>query len=296
MTYSIIARDPETGFMGVATQSQAFAVGSSVPWAESGAGVVATQSMGEPMYGNLGVDALRAGLTAAEALTALRSIDPHPERRQVGIVDADGAIEVYTGEKCVAAAGHLLGDSCAALANIVHGPRVWEDMVDAYENTTDWLPRRLVAALYAAEAAGGDERGRRSAAMLVVRADVSGRPWRDTVVDLRVDDHPDSVAEIDRMVEHNWRYHLTVSAFERALDGDAAAAAEELPPYEDSRELGKDLLLWRAIVLAAAGRLNEARQLGRDLAQRAPEMAKVARRFGEADLVDPALLAEILPE
>jgi uncharacterized Ntn-hydrolase superfamily protein len=295
MTYSIIARDPETGFMGVATQSQAFAVGSSVPWAESGAGVVATQSMGEPMYGNLGVDALRAGLTAAEALTALRSIDPHPERRQVGIVDADGAIEVYTGEKCVAAAGHLLGDSCAALANIVRGPGVWEDMVDAYENTPGWLPRRLVAALHAAEAAGGDERGRRSAAMLAVRAKSSGRPWRDTVVDLRVDDHPDSVAVLDQMVEHNWRYHLTVSAFERALDGDAAAAVEELPPYEDVRELDADLLLWRAIVLAAADRMDEARRLGAELAQRSPEMATVARRFGEVNLVGPGLLAQILP-
>lgn len=282
--------------MGVATQSQAFAVGSSVPWAASGTGIVATQSMGEPMYGELGLDGLRAGLTAAETLAALRSVDPHPERRQVGIVDLRGGIEVYTGEACVAAAGHATGDSCAALANIVESPRVWEGMVEAYESSSGWLPRRLLAALHAAEAAGGDSRGRRSAAILVVRAESSGRPWRDTVTDLRVDDHPDSVNVISRMVEHNWRYHLTVEAFERALNGDTDEAVELLPPYADSRELDDDLLLWRAIVLARANRMDEARSLGSDLADRAPAMATVARRFGDVNLVDPAILATILPE
>ena len=295
MTYSIIARDRDTGYMGVASQSQAFAVGSSVPWAASGTGIVATQSMGEPMYGDLGLDALRAGLTAAETLTALRSVDPYPERRQVGIVDLSGGIEVYTGDACVAAAGHAVGDGCAALANIVESPRVWESMIEAYESTTGWLPHRLLAALHAAEEAGGDSRGRRSAAILVVRAESSGRPWRDIITDLRVDDHPDSVNRISQMVEHNWRYHLTVAAFERALDGDAAAAVEELPDYQDSRELDDDLLLWRAIVLATAGQMDEARRLGADLAERSPAMATVARRFGDVDLVDAGLLGQILP-
>lgn len=295
MTYSIIARDSETGYMGVASQSQAFAVGSSVPWAASGTGIVATQSMGEPMYGDLGLDALRAGLTAAEVLTALRSVDPFPERRQVGIVDIRGNIEVYTGEACVPAAGHAVGDSCAALANIVESPRVWEAMVEAYEAASGWLPSRLLAALHAAEVVGGDSRGRRSAAIVVVRDESSGRPWRDTVTDLRVDDHPDSVDEISRMVEHNWRYHRTIEAFERALDGDAEGGVELLPDYDDSRELDDDLMLWRAIVLARAGKLDEARMLGRDLAGRSPAMADVAKRFGDVGLVDPDILAAVLP-
>jgi uncharacterized Ntn-hydrolase superfamily protein len=295
VTYSIIARDPDTGHIGVATQSQAFAVGSSVPWAASGAGVIATQSMGEPMYGDVGLDALRAGLTAAEVSMALRSIDPHPERRQVGIVDIRGGIEVYTGEACVAAAGHQTGENCAALANLVEGPGVWESMVDAYEKATGWLPRRLLAALHAAEEAGGDSRGRRSAAIFVVRELSSGRPWRDTITDLRVDDHPESIREIARMVEFNWRYHRTVEAFEHALDGDNDAALAALPDYEDAAELDDDLLLWRAIVLASAGRGDEARRLGAGLEARSPQMAAVARRFGDVDLVDPGILSTILP-
>ncbi|NED95576.1 DUF1028 domain-containing protein [Phytoactinopolyspora alkaliphila] len=295
MTYSIIARDPRTGSMGVATQSQAFAVGSSVPWAAPGFGIVATQSMGEPMYGDLGLDALRAGLTAAEALTALRSVDPHPERRQVGMVDADGAIVVYTGEACVAAAGHLLGDSCAALANMVRGPRVWEAMVEAYEScASEWMPNRLVAAMKAAEDAGGDDRGRRSAAILVVRARRSGRPWQDSIADLRVDDHEDPVGEIGRMAEHNWRYHRTVEAFEHALDGAADTAVDLLPPEPDPAELDPDLMLWRAIVYAAAGHLDDARRLGGELQRRHPQMASVARRFSAAGLVDQDVLDHIL--
>ena len=299
MTYSIVARDPETGQMGVATQSQAFAVGASVPWAAPGFGVVATQSMGEPMYGDLGLDALRAGLTAAEALRALRSVDPHPERRQVGMVDTAGRIEVYTGEGCVAAAGHAHGDGCAALANIVRGPAVWEAMVDAYHRTDGWLPGRLMAALHAAEDAGGDDRGVRSAAILVVRAERSGRPWRDTVTDLRVDDDADPLGRLDGMVVHNRRYHETVAAFELALDGDGEAAVDRLPASPEGAGDGAgddpDLVLWRAIVLGLAGRDAEAARLGEALARRAPEVASVAGRFGDAGLVDPAVLARILP-
>jgi uncharacterized Ntn-hydrolase superfamily protein len=306
MTYSIVARDPDTRQMGVATQSQAFAVGASVPWAAPGFGVVATQSMGEPMYGNVGLDALRAGLTAAEALRALRSIDPHPERRQVALVDTHGGIELYTGDACVAAAGHALGDGCAALANIVRGPEVWEAMVAAYHDTSGWLPDRLMAALHAGEDAGGDDRGARSAAILVVRAERSGRPWRDAVVDLRVDDDPDPLARLDRMVVHNWRYHETVAAFELALDGDPAAALDRLPevagagaPAADHHAVigadDADLVVWQAIVLALAGRTADAARLGDALARHAPEAAAVARRFGDAGLVDPVVLDRILP-
>ncbi|HEX5946334.1 MAG TPA: DUF1028 domain-containing protein [Acidimicrobiales bacterium] len=306
MTYSIVARDPDTGQMGVATQSQAFAVGASVPWAAAGVGVVATQSMGEPMYGDLGVEALRAGLTATEVLRALRSVDPHPERRQVAIVDTHAGIEVYTGDTCVAAAGHALGDGCAALANIVHGPEVWEAMVAAYHDTGGRLSDRLMAALHAGEDAGGDDRGTRSAAILVVQAERSGRPWRDTVVDLRVDDAPDPLGRLDRMVVHNQRYHETVAAFELALDGDPATAVDRLPDAtsegaggdEPGPSIGAgdaDLVLWRAIVLALAGRTGEAARLGDALTRQMPQAAEVARRFGDAGLVDPALLARILP-
>jgi uncharacterized Ntn-hydrolase superfamily protein len=299
VTYSIVARDPETGHMGVAAQSQAFAVGSSVPWALPGFGVVATQSMGEPMYGELGLGALRSGLTAAEALTALRSVDPHPERRQVAMVDSYGGIDVYTGEACVAAAGHARGDGCAALANLMATDGVWDAMVGAYEVTGGPLEVRLLAALQAAEAEGGDLRGRRSVAMLVVRAERSGRPWQDQLVDLRVDDHPEPLEEFERMLHYGWRYRRTAEAFELALDGHGDAALDRLgqaafDPDTDV-EVEPELVLWRAIALGAAGRVDEARSLLADLDRVAPAFVESARRFGPARLVDPDLLERVLP-
>ncbi|TVQ86682.1 MAG: DUF1028 domain-containing protein [Chromatiaceae bacterium] len=295
MTYSIVARDPVDGHMGIATQSQAFSVGSSVSWAAPGHGVIATQSMGEPMYGELGLNGLSAGLTAAEALTALRSVDPHPERRQVAMVDSHGNIAAYTGAACIAAAGHVLGDGCAALGNLVASPAVWTAMLDAYQASTGWLPRRLLDALDAAEAAGGDIRGQRSAAIKVVCAERSGRPWHDQVVDLRVDDHPTPLAELRRLVEHTWRYHRTVEAFELTLDGRTEDALAALPDAQADPAVDPDLAWWRALVLANAGQHAAANALARALMTDAPEYTAAARRFGATGLIDQALIDRLLP-
>ena len=135
MTYSIVARDPETGEMGVATQSQAFAVGSSVPYALPGHGVIATQSMAEPMYGSVGLDLLQGGFTAQEVLTALSSVDPQPQRRQVAVLGVNGDLAAYTGNQCVDAAGHLIGETSVALANMAASPAVWESMVERFEGS-----------------------------------------------------------------------------------------------------------------------------------------------------------------
>lgn len=297
VTYSILARDIERGEMGVATQSQAFAVGSSVPFAMPGLGVIATQSMGEPMYGQIGLDLIRGGFTAQEALTALRNVDPHPERRQVAIAAATGPAAVYTGAACVEAAGHQVGDSVAALANMVAAPEVWQAMVASFASSTGSLAQRLLTALHAAEDEGGDIRGRRSAAVVVVRVSTTGRPWRDTVVDLRVDDSPDPVTELDRMVAQRARYQEVVRAFEEALDGNPASAdrrAQQLPPADPAAE--PDQVLWRAVVAALAGRERAARGLMADLARAAPQFLETARRFGAAGLVPPEVLTRILPE
>jgi uncharacterized Ntn-hydrolase superfamily protein len=301
MTYSIIARDPRTGQMGVATHSQAFAVGSSVPWALPGYGVIATQSMGEPMYGELGLDNLRGGLTATEALTALRSVDPHPERRQVAMLDGHGNIAAYTGEASVAEAGHLMGEGCCALANMVVSPEVWKAMVEAYETCEDdRLTTRLLAALHAAEEAGGDFRGQRSAAVVVVRAERTGRPWRDHVVDLRVDDHDAPVERLTQLVRTSNRYHLMVEAFEQALNGDPRGAERLLERVEaESGEHRKDpdLCMWRAVVLALAGREDDAARLVADLQRSAPSFVEALRRFPDAGLVpDPGPIERILPD
>ncbi len=298
VTYSIIARDPDTGEMGLASQSQAFAVGSSVPWAEPGHGVIATQSMGEPMYGQLGLDLLKGGLTAPEALAALRSIDPHPERRQVAMLDATGALDVYTGEACVAEAGHQVGDGCwASLANLVASPRVWEAMIEGFEAATGSLAQRLMAALAAAEDAGGDLRGRRSAAVLVVRAERTGRPWRDQVVDLRVDDHPDPVAELTRLVAQSERYHHTVEAFEAALNGNARRGVELLEAVGPADVAADpDQAVWRAVVHALAGDDAEAGRIMGELDRRAPAFVEAARRFLDVGLLpEPDRFRRTLP-
>lgn len=297
MTFSIVARDPETGLMGVATQTQALAVGSSVPWAVPGYGVIATQSMGEPMYGELGLDLLRNGLKATEVLAALRTIDDRPERRQVAMVDVSGELAVYTGDECVAAAGHRVGEGCVALANMVAGPEVWNGMVERFEATEGPMTYRLLAALRAGEDAGGDIRGHRSAAVLVVRRERTGRPWRDQLYNLRIDDDRDPLARLGELVDRSIRYHQVVEAFERALDGEAIEAAEMLDLNRLAiTEDDPDLWMWRAVVLGLAGREDEAREVLRDLAASDATFIEVLRRFGPAGLVPADLLDRIIPE
>jgi uncharacterized Ntn-hydrolase superfamily protein len=297
VTYSIVARDTQTGEVGVATQSQAFAVGNSVPFALPGFGVIATQSMAEPMYGQVGLDLLRGGFTAAESLTALSSVDPQPERRQVAILDVDGDLAVYTGSGCVEAAGHLEGEHCVALGNMVTSPAVWQSMVDRFENTGGSLATRLLAALQAGEEEGGDIRGRRSAAIVVVRATTTGRPWRDTVVDLRVDDSSHPVEELDHLLVNLSRYHDVVRAFQLAIDGDPLTADRELEmlrPQDPKTE--PDQLLWRAVVAALAGREDAAREMLVELRGAHPQFLEVGRRFGRAGLLPQDLVSRIVPE
>ena len=297
MTYSIVARDTLTGEVGVATQSQAFAVGNSVPFALPGFGVIATQSMAEPMYGQVGLDLLRGGFTAAESLTALSSVDPHPERRQVAVLDVDGDLAVYTGAGCVEAAGHLQGENCVALANMVASPAVWISMVERFEATGGSLATRLLAALQAAEENGGDIRGRRSAAVVVVRATTTGRPWRDTVVDLRVDDSSCPVEELDRMMVNLSRYHDVVRAFQLAIDGDPLTADRELEMLRpQNATMEPDQLLWRALLAALAGREDSAREMLLDLQAAHPQFLEVGRRFGRAGIVPADVVARVVPE
>ncbi|MCC5950761.1 MAG: DUF1028 domain-containing protein [Acidimicrobiia bacterium] len=298
MTYSIVARDPSTGEMGIATQSQALAVGASVPFCEPGVGVIATQSMALPAYGTLGLDLLEGGLTAPEALAALLSIDPHPERRQLAMIDCAGRLHAFTGEANVAEAGHVIGDDCATLANMMATNGVWQAMFDAYQATAGPLAERLMAALRAAERAGGDLRGPRSAALSVVRAERTGRPWRDRIVDLRVDRATDPVAELSSLVSLSAKYHQMVEAFELAIDGrpgDGLDALEELGEEEDPA-VNPDLSMWRAVVLGLAGETAEARRVVARLEVDAPAFVETLRRFGPAGLLpDNGVLERILP-
>ncbi|MFD2092012.1 DUF1028 domain-containing protein [Blastococcus deserti] len=297
MTYSIVARDAATGEMGVATQSQAFAVGNSVPFALPGHGVIATQSMAEPMYGSIGLDLLQGGFTAQEVLTALSSVDPQPERRQVAVLGVTGDLAAYTGSQCVEAAGHLIGHDCVALANMAASAAVWIAMVERFEHSGGPLAQRLLNALQAAEDAGGDFRGRRSAAIMVISPSTTGRPWHDMAVDLRVDDSPDPVTALADLLVTRARYQDVVRAFQQAIDGDPVTADRELEllrPMDAHTE--PDQLLWRAVVAALAGREDAARKMLEQLASCAPQFLEAARRFGRAGLMPAEIVERIVPE
>jgi uncharacterized Ntn-hydrolase superfamily protein len=198
LTYSIVALDRESGELGVGIQSRAFRSGGVVPWALPGVGAVATQAFGEKSYGTLGLELMRAGKTPEQALAGLVAADPLSGHRQVSMLAADGTAAVHTGDGCIPAAGHRIGDGVTAQANCVEGPQVWESMVDAFTESNSSLQRRLFTGLEAAEAAGGDWRGRQAAAIHVVPA--QGQPW-ETVCDLRVDDHEDPLGELGRLLD-----------------------------------------------------------------------------------------------
>ncbi len=260
-TYSIVARDSVTGEMGVAVQSHWFSVGAIVPWAEAGVGAVATQSFVDPRYGPLGLELMRLGRTAEEALHALISTDSGADVRQVAMVDAAGKVAAHTGTRAIYAAGHHVGPGFSVQANLMENPTVWDAMARAYQNTTGDLAEKMLAALEAAEAEGGDIRGKQSAALIVVGPKSTGRPWLDRRFDLRVEDHPDPVAELRRLVTLQRAYQKLNEGDEHVTVGDIPAA---LQAYSEAMALVPDeavngeAAFWVGITLASIGREAEA--------------------------------------
>jgi uncharacterized Ntn-hydrolase superfamily protein len=284
MTYSIVARDPVTGEMGVAVQTRWFSVGSSVPWAEPGVGAVATQSFTEQSYGPLGLARMREGGSATQALEALLANDPGREVRQVGMVDASGRSAAFTGAQCVAAAGQLTADDLSIQANMMERPTVWPAMAEAYRSTEGDLADRLMAALRAAEAEGGDVRGRQSAALLVVPA--SGPAWA-TRFELRVDDHRAPLDELARLLRVARAYEAFDRSQERATAGDLASATAAL---EEAHALAPDddqITLFMAFAVAGAGRIDEGRRLFAEARRAEPRGVEHLRRFLAAGHLPP---------
>jgi uncharacterized Ntn-hydrolase superfamily protein len=255
MTYSIVARDPHTGEFGVAVQSHWFSVGPLVPWAAPGVGAVATQANVEVAHGPRGLALLRAGLDAPAALERLLSADSGEAGRQVAIVDAYGRAAAHTGRSCVGEAGHVTGDGVSCQANIMASADVWPAMLEAYETTGGLLDDRLLAALEAAEAAGGDLRGRQSAAILVVPAE--GEAW-ESRISLRVEDHPEPLAELRRLMRLRRAYDLAGRA--DALTGEGRHH-EAAWLYVQASQLAPDnheLLFWAGLGAAQSGDLETA--------------------------------------
>lgn len=295
-TYSIVARDVNTGDLGVAVQSHWFSVGAMVPWAESGVGAIATQSFVEPSYGPNGLAAMKKGTPPDKALAELTALDRHPEGRQVAFVDALGRTAAFTGPGCIPAAGHKTGEGYSVQANLMLSDEVPGAMAAAFETSQGALAERLLTALEAAQEVGGDIRGKQSAAILVVRAKPSSKPWTDRLVDLRIEDHPEPLIEMRRL--------LTLHrAYERMNKGDDAIAAgrmeDALREYAAAQGMvpGNDeFVFWTAVTLVQNGKISQALPMFAKAFRMNPSwMILVPRLAGIGQLPDdPASIERIL--
>lgn len=321
-TFSIVARDAETGEIGVAVQSHWFAVGQIVPWAEAGVGAVATQSFVDPSYGPLGLELLRTGKSAPEALRGLLVADGACQVRQVAIIDASGSVATFTGEDDIDAAGGIAGKGTpngiqcgasggtlttgtgfAVQANLMANAEVWPAMEKAFRRTEGDLADRMLAALDAAQSVGGDIRGKQSAALIVVKATSSGKPWQDEIFDLRVDDDPDPLAELRRLVAVQRAYNhmnagdLAVEHGDSELALREYAAAEEIAASTEGIPESRhaEMIYWTAVALVNMGRVDEALpKFSRAFAMQ-PSWRELTPRLPASGLLpdDPELIGKI---
>jgi uncharacterized Ntn-hydrolase superfamily protein len=297
-TFSIVARDPATGDLGVAVQSHWFSVGSIVTWAEAGVGAIATQSFVEPAYGPRGLELIRKGTPAPDALNRLVADDAQREVRQVAMIDAQGRVAAHTGKLAIAAAGHKVGAQYSVQANLMANDKVWPAMSAAYEGAKGDLADRLLAALDAGQKVGGDIRGKQSAAILVVRAKSSGKPWAgaDRLFDLRVEDHPDPIVELRRLVKLQRAYAHANRGDELLADKKIEAALKE---YAEAGRLAPEILelpFWQAVTMASIGRISEAEPIFRRVFAKEPYWADLVPRLPAAGQLpnDKALIARIV--
>lgn len=295
MTYSIVARDPATGAFGVGVQSHFFGVGPVVPWVQAGVGVIATQAAVNVSFGPIGLELLRSGRSADEVIAALVASDAGEAERQVAVVDREGRAAAHTGARCIPAAGHKIGAGFSVQGNLLRADTVWPAMADAFETTLSLtFSERLLAALDAAEAAGGDVRGRQSAALVIVDAATASAPWAGRLLDVRVDDHRDPLPELRRLAATSEAYRLM---------GELDAPTDDRRPVEDryaeARRMAPDameLVFWRGIEIATAGDLKAARAELAVAFAADPTWRDALRHVARAGLVgdDPGLVDRLL--
>ncbi|HVP13584.1 MAG TPA: DUF1028 domain-containing protein [Phycisphaerae bacterium] len=286
-TFSIVARDKVTGELGVAVQSHWFSVGCVVPWAEAGMGAVATQSIVDPAYGSLGLEMMRRGKSAPEALRGLLASDPRNAVRQVAMIDAQGRVMAHTGDKCIMPAGHIVDEAeqFSVQANLMENDTIWPAMAKAYRESKGDLADRLVAALEAAQQAGGDIRGQQSAAMVIVKAASSGKPWEDRLFDLRVEDSADPIGELKRLVTIQRAYNH-MNAGDAAMEKkDFAAANREYTAAAKLAPQIVELPFWQAVSLASNGQVEQSLPIFRDVFAREQRWVPLIPRLVKAGLL-----------
>jgi len=257
-TYSIVAFDEKTGDMGVAVQSHWFSVGTIVTWGEAGVGVVATQSLVNPAFGPSGLELLKKGMTPQEAVDELLKSDEGREFRQLAILDSKGNAASFTGKLCIQYAGNIVGKDFSVQANLMSNDRIWPAMEESFKNSKGSLAEKMLLALEAAEKAGGDVRGKQSAALLVVRAKSTGKVWEDRLVDIRIDDSSEPLPELRRLL----KVHL---AYQHMNNGDLAVEKNDMDKamveYSSAMKMFPDNLemkYWTAVALANIGNMKEA--------------------------------------
>jgi len=284
-TFSIVARDENSDQIGVAVQTHWFAVGAMCPWIEPGVGAVATQSLVEVSYGPKGLNLLKAGKNPEEALEILLKADENSNVRQVAILDAEGRIAAHTGRKCIAEAGHITGNGFSVQANMMLKPAVWPAMADAFEKSQGELAARMLTALKAGQKAGGDIRGMQSAAMLVADGSSTDEPWNKMIVDIRVDDHPDPILELERLYNIHKAYDFMNEGDELIARGKSDEANKK---YAKASELAPGLIeipFWEAVTMANSGRMEEALVLFRKIFHEDKNWAELLKRLPASGLL-----------
>jgi uncharacterized Ntn-hydrolase superfamily protein len=295
-TFSIVARDPATGELGVAVQSHWFSVGPVVPWAEAGIGAVATQSFVDPSYGKNGLELMRGGTSAPEALKQLLAKDEGREVRQVAMIDAKGRVDAWTGKNDIQAAGHIVGQNFSAQANLMLNNRVWPAMARAFETSKGDLAERMLAALDAAQAAGGDIRGRQSAAIIVVTGKPTGLAWKDRTFDLRVDDSSQPLVELRRLVKLQRAYNH-MNAGDLAVEKkDNEGALREYGAAEKLVPTSAEMIYWHAVALVNMGRVDESLPLFRKVFAMDRNWITLTPRLPKSGLLpdDPKVIKRIV--
>jgi len=286
-TYSIVARDAKTGEMAVAVQSHWFSVGTGVSWGEAGVGVVATQSFTNRSFGIRGLELLKQGKTPQEALDILLSDDEGRDFRQVAILDKQGRVATHTGNSCIDYAGHSNGENFSVQANMMLNDKVVPAMEKAWkENSEMSLAERMVAVLQVAQHAGGDIRGKQSAALLIFAAEASGEPWNDKLIDLRVDDFENPIMEIDRLLK-------VFRAYEHMNEGDVYVEKNEMKSAMDEYNAAMkmfpenlEMQYWTAITLANDKQVERAAEMLKNIYEKDENWRELTRRLPKVGLLN----------
>ncbi|MFD1713118.1 DUF1028 domain-containing protein [Amnibacterium flavum] len=305
MTFSIIARDPETGAFGIACETHFFGVGRLVGWLEPGVGVIATQAFVNVGFGPRGLDLLREGIAPQDALSSLIDGDDAPDVRQLAIIGPDGTVANFTGAKCVQSAGALSGDQVSVQGNMLASHDVYRSMLEAYESSAgEPFAKRLLLALRAGEDAGGDARGSQSAVLKIVSGNRGGNAWEETLLDLRVDDHPDPVTEITRLAEVSGAFdalgdvmfapRLMLGEYEDVSDEELGGALDAL---DSARAILGDNLeasFWKAVLLGRADRDAESAALFAEVFERGPHWRPYLDSVAAAGFIAPEKVAALV--